>query len=70
MNESGCELCGDQPVDGLELRSACHMTAPLTVSRIGNELVIRCYVPDCSREVARFTLAPTPETDLPDANPR
>lgn len=52
---AACELCGDQ--DGLVLRARCHLTAPLALSLDGDELVVRCYLPSCGREVARFTLA-------------
>lgn len=53
---SACELCGDQ--GPLVLRSRCHFTAPLAVERDGGVLIIRCYVPSCRREVARYLLAP------------
>ena len=48
----GCDLCGDQ--GPLLLRARCHLTAPLQVTLDGDELILRCYVPECSREVARF----------------
>lgn len=49
-----CEFCGDQ--GPLLLRARCHLTAPLRVVLDGDQLVVRCYVPDCDREVARFTV--------------
>lgn len=50
----GCGLCNDQ--GPLVLRAKCHLTAPLAVERNGDELIIRCYVPECNREVARFKI--------------
>lgn len=47
-----CDLCSGQ--GELVLRARCHLTAPLAVSREGDVLIIRCYLPDCKREVARF----------------
>lgn len=50
----GCDLCGDWPV---VLGSRCHPAAPLRVEMVSpTELVLRCYVPTCNREVARFTI--------------
>ena len=48
-----CELCGDQP-SKIELRARCHFTAPLKAELDGDTLVLRCYLPECGREVARF----------------
>jgi hypothetical protein len=50
-----CDLCGDQ--GPLVLQSRCHFTAPLHLERDGNVLIVRCYLPSCRREVARFTIA-------------
>jgi hypothetical protein len=47
-----CELCGDQ--GPLLLHARCHLTAPLLAELDGDLLVLRCYVPGCRREVARF----------------
>jgi hypothetical protein len=47
-----CELCSDQ--GPLHLHSRCHLTAPLAVELDGDTLIIRCYLPTCGREVARF----------------
>jgi hypothetical protein len=52
-----CDLCGDQ--GPLVLMSRCHFTAPLRVERNGESLILRCYLPECGREVARFKLAPS-----------
>jgi hypothetical protein len=51
-----CSLCGD--VDSaLFLHAACHPSAPLRAIKEGDVLVLRCYVPDCDREVVRLELA-------------
>lgn len=47
-----CEFCGNQWP--LTLRGKCHLTAPLLAELYGDELVLRCYIPSCGREVARF----------------
>jgi len=50
-----CELCGDQPSqEEMHLRAKCHLTAPLQVTLDGQVLILRCYLPNCGREVARF----------------
>ena len=54
IQKPACDLCGDQ--GPLLLRPKCHLTAPLAVDLDGNQLILRCYVPECSREVARFTV--------------
>lgn len=48
-----CDLCGDQPGD-IHLRANCHLTAPLSATLEDGVLTLRCYVPECSRVVARF----------------
>lgn len=53
-SDLACDLCGDQ--GPLLLRPKCHLTAPLAVELDGDQLILRCYVPECSREVARFTV--------------
>lgn len=70
-----CELCGDFPT---ELRARCHPTAPLRVHfESSHMIVLRCYVPTCSREVARLVATPfgwgqavklsgPPPADLPE----
>ena len=50
--DTACEFCGDQAA--LLLRARCHMTAPLAVELRDNVLILKCYVPECAREVARF----------------
>lgn len=59
-----CELCGDNNAE-MFLHPRCHMTAPLQVSRNGNEVILKCYLPECGREVTRFTIAPNthPQAD-------
>jgi hypothetical protein len=52
INKECCDLCGDQ--GPLFLHARCHLTAPLQVSLEDDVLIIRCYVPECNREVARF----------------
>jgi len=52
MNEPTCDLCGDQ--GPLLLTSKCHLTAPLQAVLDGDTLILKCYVPECGREVARF----------------
>ncbi len=54
MPEQECELCGDQ--GPLLLKARCHFTAPLAVTLEGDTLILRCYIPECSREVARFKI--------------
>jgi len=53
-----CDLCHDTngAPEELFLHGVCHLTAPLQASLIGTELILRCYVPDCGHEVARFTV--------------
>jgi hypothetical protein len=54
--EVGCSLCGD--LDGaLFLRARCHPSAPLRAIKEGDVLILRCYLPDCDREVVRLDLA-------------
>ncbi len=48
----GCDLCGDQ--GPLFLHARCHLTAPLQVELDGEMMILRCYLPECGREVARF----------------
>jgi hypothetical protein len=53
--DKGCDLCGDFPA---VLRPRCHPTAPLRMELVSpTELVVRCYVPTCNREVARFNIS-------------
>ena len=48
-----CELCGD--ADGqLFLAARCHPTAPLRAVLEGDVLTLRCYLPECDREVVRL----------------
>lgn len=51
-----CALCGDTSAQ-MFLLSRCHPTAPLRVIKEGAVLVLRCYLPECDREVARLLLA-------------
>lgn len=54
---TGCDLCGDQPDQNeMYLYQMCHLTAPLEVCLMNDVLIVRCYVPDCRREVARFKI--------------
>lgn len=51
----GCELCGD--IDGpLFLQARCHPSAPLKAIKEGSTLILRCYIPECDREVVRLKL--------------
>lgn len=59
----GCDLCGDQ--GPLLLRARCHLTAPLAVSLEGETLIVRCYVPNCGREVVRFEVVRPRVTEEP-----
>lgn len=54
-----CDLCGDQP-ETVFLHAHCHLTAPLQVSIENGEVVCRCYVPTCNREIVRLALAGQP----------
>lgn len=56
--EQQCELC--QSSDSLILHARCHITAPLQVTMEGTTLILRCYVPSCRREIARFTVTSGP----------
>lgn len=55
VKTGGCDLCGDWPA---RLTSGCHPTAPLMIEmEEGFVLVVRCYLPECGRELARFKVA-------------
>ena len=56
-----CDFCGDTET-ALFLMPRCHPLAPLRAVKDGDMLVLRCYVPECDREVARLQLA-TPKTE-------
>jgi hypothetical protein len=61
-NEAECSLCGD--MDGaLFLRARCHPSAPLRAIKEDDVLILRCYLPDCDREVVRLELAGPPLTE-------
>jgi hypothetical protein len=50
-----CELCSDHSIpEVLVLSGRCHMTAPLQATLEGNVLILRCYIPECRRELGRF----------------
>lgn len=49
-----CEFCGDQ--GPLLLKAKCHLTAPLLAELDGSTLILKCYLPSCMKEVARFTV--------------
>ena len=55
--DDGCDLCSDQ--GPLLLHSRCHLTAPLQVTLDGDMLIVRCYLPTCQREVARYQIQRT-----------
>ena len=58
-----CDLCSDQPsAQELYLHAKCHLTAPLLAIKDGSTLILKCYIPECGREVARFTLADAEQT--------
>ena len=48
-----CNLCGDNKAP-LHIGARCHMTAPLQATLAGGVLTLRCYLPQCRREVVRF----------------
>lgn len=54
MSKPSCELCGN--ATSLSLHPKCHGNAPLHATLEGDELVLRCYVPTCFREVARHNV--------------
>lgn len=59
-----CDLCDDAEIPKiLKLHAKCHLTAPLQASLVGDVLTLRCYVPECSRQVVRLKI----EKILPDA---
>lgn len=49
----GCDLCGDA-TSQMFLRARCHPTAPLRAVLEDDVLTLRCYLPDCDREVVHF----------------
>lgn len=50
-----CDLCSDNSIPAtLVVHGRCHMTAPLQATLEGNVLILRCYIPECRREVGRF----------------
>ncbi len=53
--EPGCDLCGDTGV--LHLGARCHPTAPLRAELHKDVLTLYCYVPECSRTVAKFKIS-------------
>lgn len=55
-DELKCEFCGDVPHE-IFLHAKCHLTAPLQVSIVDGWILIRCYLPECLRLVAKFKLA-------------
>ena len=55
-DEPRCEFCGDAPAI-LFLQARCHPSAPLRAVKDGDVLILRCYLPDCDREVVRLKLA-------------
>lgn len=66
MSDLSCDFCDDQ--GPLLLRAKCHLTAPLQVLLEGDLLILKCYLPDCGKEVARFRIhredvEPTKESD-------
>ncbi len=58
----GCDLCQGQDgkPEAIYLHGLCHMTAPCEASIEDGHLVLRCYVPDCRREIARFEISEVP----------
>jgi hypothetical protein len=52
----GCDLCTESSgkPEELFLHGRCHMTAPVQVSIIEDVLIVRCYVPECGREIVKF----------------
>ena len=61
-NEAKCDLCatGAEPPKSLSIHVKCHLTAPLAVRFEGDVLILSCYLPQCSREVARFKVVRSP----------
>lgn len=57
-----CDLCEDQTK--LTLSARCHLTAPLQVSVEDGVMILRCYLPDCQREVARYTVLGGPPKNI------
>ncbi len=50
-----CEFCDDVTAE-MFLYARCHPTAPLMARKEGPILILSCYLPECAREVARFTI--------------
>lgn len=60
MSQPKCDLCHDPETGKPEemfLHARCHMTAPLQASYKDGVLTLRCYVPECRREVASFKVS-------------
>ena len=58
-----CDLCGDIPEE-IFIHGKCHMSAPLQASIIGDEIILRCYLPECQRLIVKYKLSPEkPEGD-------
>jgi hypothetical protein len=57
---ASCDVCGDQ--GPLLLKSRCHLTAPLQAVLEGETLILRCYLPECGKEVVRFQVTHPPLT--------
>lgn len=55
-----CEFCETE--DAAFLHARCHLTAPLKAELHGHILILRCYIPECAREVARFNVNAFDET--------
>ena len=51
--EKKCDLCNNP---AMHLHSKCHITAPLRAEIEGNILTLFCYLPDCNRKIASFTI--------------
>lgn len=57
-NEKSCELCGEVN-EQMFLAARCHPSAPLMAIKHESVLILKCYLPECGREVVRFNLAGT-----------
>lgn len=52
--KKSCDLCDD--AGPLYLHARCHLTAPLKAAMEDGVLTLSCYIPECSRIVAKFKI--------------
>lgn len=58
QENTGCELCEDNK-GPFYVHAKCHLTAPLKACIEGGWVILKCYIPECDREVWRFKVVST-----------